>query len=87
MLIRMRTTVIIEDGLLERAKKLAAETGQNVSQLVEQSLRDLLDRRVEAPRRPIRLPVYGGKKKVNLAPRDIWALTEADDVATARGRR
>lgn len=41
----MRTTVDIHDSLLERAKKLAAKTGQRLSDVVNDALREMFDRR------------------------------------------
>jgi metal-responsive CopG/Arc/MetJ family transcriptional regulator len=43
----MRTTITLDDRLLERLKKRAAESGTNVSGLIERAVRPLL--RAPAP--------------------------------------
>lgn len=55
----MRTTVSIDDALLQQAKVEAARRGRSLSDLVGDGLRLLLHRPVEA-RPPIDLPVFGG---------------------------
>lgn len=44
----MRTTVTIDDALLADAKVLAARTHRTVSSVLEEALRDLIARHVEA---------------------------------------
>jgi predicted transcriptional regulator len=57
----MRTTINLDDDLLQEAKKLAAATGRSLTDLVEEALRERLARR-EAQRRRERvsLPTYNG---------------------------
>jgi len=51
---RMRTTVAIEDRLLRRAKKAAAQRGMSLAGLIEVALMSMLN----APAKPpVRLPV------------------------------
>jgi metal-responsive CopG/Arc/MetJ family transcriptional regulator len=45
----MRATITLDDGLLERLKKRAAESGTSVSGLIERAVRPLLQ--ASAPRR------------------------------------
>ena len=45
----VKTTIDIADPLLERARKLAAERGTTLREVVEDALRDLIAR--ESPRR------------------------------------
>ncbi len=45
----MRTTITLDDGLLERLKKRAAESGTSVSGLIERAVRLLLQ--ASAPQR------------------------------------
>jgi hypothetical protein len=53
----MRTTVRLEDGLLEQAKREAARRGETLTGLIEEGLRlALAQRRVER-RKPVKLPV------------------------------
>lgn len=55
----MRTTISIDDDLYRRAKARAARTGQTVSQIIEDAVRDAL-----RPRRGVaetrELPTFGG---------------------------
>lgn len=56
----MRTTLNLDDHLLRQAKKLAAESGQTLTSLFEDALRERLARRPgNAPRKPVRLRIYG----------------------------
>jgi hypothetical protein len=53
----MRTTVRIDDDLLKRAKKRAADEGRTLTSLVEEGLRLLLVERKATQRRRVSLPV------------------------------
>ena len=52
----MRTTLTIDDGLLDQARQRAAASRRTLSQVVEDAMREAFARRAEAPR-PIELPV------------------------------
>jgi hypothetical protein len=54
----MQTTLRIDDELYRRAKARAAEQGTSLTKLVEEALRERLDRPATLPRRRrLRLPV------------------------------
>jgi len=53
----MRTTVRINDDLLERAKKRAADEGQTLTSLVEEGLSIVLASSKPSRRKPVELPV------------------------------
>lgn len=54
----MQTTLRIEDELYRRAKAEAAAQGMSLTKLVEEAIRELLDRPAPSPRRRrLRLPV------------------------------
>jgi hypothetical protein len=56
----VRTTVRMEDGLLRRAKQIAAERETTLTSILEEALREWLDRQRKSPRRPrVDLPVSG----------------------------
>lgn len=58
----MRTTLSIDDGLLEDAKKVAAQTGRSLARFVEDALRESLARsRQQRTAEPTRLHTIGGK--------------------------
>lgn len=57
----MRTTITIDDGLLDDAKRAAEQLGTTVSALVEEALRARLAARDEAPvDPPFRLVTFRG---------------------------
>ncbi len=53
----MRTTIRINDDLLKRAKKRAADEGRTLTSLVEEGLTILLVEPKTLPRKPVTLPV------------------------------
>lgn len=54
----MRTTVRLDDALLDQAKREAARRGETLTSLMEKGLRLVLAQRRAAPRRPrVVLPV------------------------------
>jgi hypothetical protein len=56
----MRTTVRMEDDLLRRAKEIAAQRDTTLTAILEQALREWLDRqRRNRRRRRVNLPVSG----------------------------
>ena len=62
MLLHMRTTLRLDDGLLREVKRLAAETHRTMSAVFEDALREMLARRKKSGRSPSpRLPVFHGK--------------------------
>ncbi|MDA0270190.1 MAG: DUF6364 family protein [Chloroflexi bacterium] len=56
----MRTTISIDDAVLEEAKAIAAQTGKSLGAVVEDALREAIAKRATAPMRPrVKLPVFG----------------------------
>jgi predicted transcriptional regulator len=54
----MRTTVRMEDGLLRRAKRIAAQRETTLTAILEEALREWLDRQRKRQRRErVELPV------------------------------
>jgi hypothetical protein len=86
----VRTTIRIDDALYRAAKAEAARSGQSVSTLIEDAVREALQPRTEGPERPVPdLPVYGGSglmPGVDLADsaglRDL--MDESDDLDAMR---
>jgi hypothetical protein len=77
----MRTTISLDDRLLERLKKCAAESGTSVSGLIERAVRLLLQ--ASAPQRRDRfdLVTFGGGGQFSTLNIDKTAsLLEADDL-------
>ncbi len=72
MVFHVKTTLIIDDGIMRRLKIEAVRRGRTISELVEAALRQLL----ESPRekKPAKLPPLPscklGSELVNIADRD-----------------
>lgn len=59
-LMHMRTTLNIEDPLLQEAKRLAAQRGTTLTAVIEDALRMEVGRVREVPvRGPVELPTFG----------------------------
>ncbi|HZD37925.1 MAG TPA: type II toxin-antitoxin system VapB family antitoxin [Actinomycetes bacterium] len=56
----MRTTIRIDDQLLSEAKQLAARTGRSLTAVVEDALREVLNRQRRPDRRAVDLTTFGG---------------------------
>lgn len=81
----MRTTVDIEDGLLERAKRLALKENRTLAAVVGEALAaHLASRRLAAKDVPFTLLVRGDPHARFPTATDILAV-EADDDVTALG--
>jgi predicted transcriptional regulator len=77
----MRTTVTLDDRLLERLKKRAAESGTSISRVIERAVRLLLQ--APAPQQPehFDLVTFGEGGRFTLLNIDkTAALMEADDI-------
>lgn len=71
MVLRMKTTLVLDDGLMRRVKAEAARQGRTLSDLVEAALRASLDR-VEAAGELPPLPSFrGGRPLVDIACRGV----------------
>ena len=56
----MRTTITIDEHLLDEVRRRAAESRQTVSQVIEDSIRESLLRRREAAGEPFRVRAFRG---------------------------
>ncbi|RMD84719.1 MAG: ribbon-helix-helix protein, CopG family [Candidatus Dadabacteria bacterium] len=66
----MKTTLIIDDSVMARLKRLAARQGKTISELVESAVRVFLRRRPDASAPPS-LPEFDGAGAfVDIADRD-----------------
>ena len=84
MLVCMRTTINLPDGLAEAAKRRAAEEGRTFTSIVEEGLRTVLETRLEA-QSPPELPAYGDPAgRFLVDPSDRAALWEALDADGTR---
>ena len=79
MLIRMRTTLVLDDTLLRQAKQRAAERHLTVSDVVNEALRQALSR-PEAAAPLFSMVTYGGGgSTVHHEPSDFKALLDEED--------
>jgi len=56
----MRTTIRLDDDLLTRAKRAAAERGTTLTALIEDALRRTLAPKPTTERQPVSLPTFCG---------------------------
>jgi hypothetical protein len=72
MVFHMKTTLVIDDGIMVRLKQEAARTGKTLSELVEAALRSMLDHQGKpVPKRLESLPTFrGGAPLVEISDRD-----------------
>jgi hypothetical protein len=74
MIFRMKTTLVIDDGLMRRLKARAARLGTTLSAVVEEYLqRGLSDdeKAAKKPRKPFRFPSYDmGRLLVDITDRE-----------------
>jgi hypothetical protein len=86
-----RTTVRIDDQLLADAKALAAREHRSLNSVIEDALRQLLNRRADrGDRERVELPVYGeegGRPLVDMSPEGVRTLLEEDDLERYFGGR
>ncbi len=77
----MRTTVRLDERLLREAKRLAAESGQTLTSILEDALREMLARRRAGQRsKPVRLKtVKGGGVQPGVDLDDSAALLDYMD--------
>ena len=81
MVFHMKTTLVIDDGVMRRLKAEAARQGRTISELVESALRRLLEALESAPAELPRLPAFAaGTPRVDVSNRDaLYDFMEADE--------
>ena len=85
----LRTTITIDDGLLEQLKRRSSETGMSVSELIQQSVHRDLAARAATERQPRRfkLVTYGRGGRFSRFDIDrSAALLEIEDLELHGGR-
>jgi len=88
MLTYVRSTLVLDDALLKKAKQRAAALGTTLSEVVNQALRDALSKTVEsAP--PFVMVTYGDPKQpVHREPAELAEILEDEDLgAVSRTRQ
>lgn len=80
MVNHMKTTLVIDDSVMQRLRAEAARRGVTMSALVEAGLRRLLDEPPPPPAAVPPLPSWdGGGVRVDVADRDaLYALLDRD---------
>lgn len=83
----MRNTLVLDDELVRRAKKLAAEQNTTLGEIVNRALRQTL--RVQSPEpAPFEMVTFGAvaRPTVHHEPADFSALLEEEAGASVRAR-
>jgi hypothetical protein len=81
-----RTTVRIDETLLNEAKAYAARNGRSLNSVMEDALRQLMNRSTEmAERPPIDLPLSGDATGPKLTWAEIKEMMEFDDIERVLG--
>ena len=70
MVFHMKTTLVIDDGIMIRLREEAARQGRTLSELVEAALRLMLERRDEPQELPPLPSFHGGRPLVDVADRE-----------------
>ena len=71
MVFHMKTTLVIDDGIMKQLKAEAARQRVTLSELVETALRRMLNPKTQAPKRLLPLPSFNsGGALVDLDDRD-----------------
>ena len=79
MLICMRTTLVLDDGLLRQVRRRAAERNLTVSDVVNEAIRESLGRPAPAAP-PYEMIAYGRpSEQVSHEPADFAVILEAED--------
>jgi hypothetical protein len=80
----VRTTVTIDDRLLQQVKVAATRSGRTLSEFVEDGLRLLMQQTRPRSRAPISLPTFGGsgvRPGVDLEDKDALAALLGDEAS------
>lgn len=86
MLIVVRTTVVLDDELVKKAKKRAAELKTTLSEVINQALRDAFTKPLPK-RKPFKVITYGeGLPPAHHTPEDIARMIEEEDLQFYRDR-
>ena len=56
----MRTTVRLDEALMQEVKRYAAERSTTLTRVIEEALREKLNKREAAAQKPYRLPTHRG---------------------------
>ncbi len=70
MVFHMKTTLVIDDGVMIRLREEAARQGRTLSDLVEAALRLMFERRDEPKKLPPLPSFHGGRPLVDVADRE-----------------
>jgi hypothetical protein len=87
----MKTTLVLDDGLVDRVRERAKERGVSMSTVVEEAIvRMLAEPEVLSAREPIELPSFPmGEFLVDITDRDALydALDDPEEMARYRGEQ
>lgn len=72
----LRTTLILEDSVFQKAKKRAVEVGTTLSDLTNSALRHFLAAPSLTEEAPFVMPVFGGGGKCHQTPAELSKLRD-----------
>ena len=78
----MRTTVVLNDRLVEEAKRLAALRNTTLSEIINEALRERLARSpASQATRPFRMPVFQGQgPRIDSSPDELARIGEKEEL-------
>ena len=74
----MRTTLVLDDSVFEKAKKKSSELGMTLSELTTAALRNFLfsKERTNQERTPFKMVTFGTDQKVHQTPEELAELRD-----------
>jgi hypothetical protein len=84
MLVHMRTTITLDDGVLELARQRARRRGVTLSRVIQEAVQAALANDVEDAPPPFELITYGHPRGRAPSWSEINEVLDADDVALHR---
>jgi hypothetical protein len=78
MYAHMRTTLVLDDSVFEKAKKKSSELGMTLSELTTTALRNFLFAKEESGGRKgtFKMATFGGQDSIHQAPEELARLRD-----------
>jgi hypothetical protein len=86
MEVRMRTTLVLDDNLVKRARHVAVDRGMTLSELVNHALRETLARGDGEAEPRFAMVTFGGPEPTAHSPADFDAVLAAEEDAPYQRR-
>ncbi len=74
----MRTTLVLDDSVFEKAKKKSSELGMTLSELTTAALRSFLfaKDRPHSEKAPFKMMTFGGDQRLHQSPEELAKLRD-----------